>query len=166
MVKRVRKNYDRSYDDLLDKSRDCQEVEAIDHEGDDENAKCRAKHAAATAEYARAANDDGPNGLKQKIACAKNRLAGDHAPTENKSRDRCESPAHHVDEDLRSSDVDARHQSDLLVSANGIDRPANGRSGQYEMADCDEDRSDDERNRYRSQKAAAEPEEPIDIRLR
>src|SRR3984957_1948243 len=80
-VKPDRKNYDRSYDDLLDKSRDCQEVEAIDHEGDDENAKCRAKHAAATAEYARAANDDGPNGLKQKIACAKNRLAGDHAPT-------------------------------------------------------------------------------------
>ena len=104
--------------------------------------------------------------MKQKISCPQDRLTGDHAPAENKSSDRREGAAHKVDEDLCPSDVDAGHQSDLLVSANGVDRPADGRSGQHEMADCDEDRSNDEGYGQRSQKAAAEPEEPVDVRLR
>src|ERR1700722_20248581 len=103
-IKPNRKDYDGSYDDLLNEGRDRQEIEAIDHEGENENAKRRAEHARAGAEFACAANHAGPDGLKQKIPCPKNRLARDHAPTENKSRDRRESPAHEVDEDLRPSD--------------------------------------------------------------
>ena len=167
-MKRVepnRKNDDGPYDDLLDECRYRQKIETIDHERDNEHAQRRAKHPSATAEYAGAADNDGPDRLKQKISGPQDRLTRDYASAEKEASNGREGAAHQIDKYLRPSDVDAGHQSDLLISADRVDRSPDRNPGQQQMADRDEDRGDDEGDGYRPYKAAAEPKEGIDVRL-
>jgi hypothetical protein len=95
--------------------------------------------------------------LKQKISGPQGRLTRDYASAEKEASYGREGSAHQIDKYLRSSDVDAGHQSDLLISADCVDRSPDRYPGQQHMADRD-DRGDDEGNGYRSYKAPTEPE--------